>query len=74
MKRVLVLLLGAMLVASLSLVVSCQKREEPAQTGERTSSSSEQAVGTAEKAMKQAADSGEKVMKEAADKAAGYGK
>jgi hypothetical protein len=87
MKKVLVWLMGAMLIASLSLVVSCQKQEEPAQTGETTSSYSEKAMSTTEKAgeqlekateagekaMGEAAESGEKAMKETTEKAAGYG-
>lgn len=77
MKRVLAVLLGAMLIASLSLVVSCQKQEETGQTGEKTSSLSEKAAGYGEKAAEQlekAAGSGEQAVKEATEKAGGYGK
>jgi len=73
MKRVLGVLLSAMLIASLSLVVSCQKKEEPTQTGEQSSSYSEEAAGSAEKAMKEATESGEKAMKDVKEKAGGYG-
>lgn len=76
MKRVLVFLMGAALIASLCLVVSCQKQEETSKSGE-TSSYSEQGMAPAEKAMKETAEKaggyGEKAMKEGAEKAGGYG-
>ena len=70
MKRVLVLLLGAMLIASLSLAVSCKKQEEMGQSGEETMSTVEKAGEHLDKA----AESGEKAMKETTEKAGGYGK
>ena len=78
MKRVLVFLLGAALIASLCLVVSCQKKETASEPGEKTSSYSEQGMAPAEKAVQETAEKaaghGEKAMKEETEKAAGgYG-
>ena len=69
MKKVLVVVLSAMLIASLSLVVSCQKKEEPTQTGEKTMSSVEKAGEQAQKA----AESAGKAVQEETEKAGGYG-
>ena len=68
MKRVLVLFLGAMMLVSLSLVVSCQKQEETEVSGEKAAGYGEQAVEHLEKA----AGYGEQAVKEATEKAAGH--
>lgn len=44
MKRVLVFFLGAVMLVSLSLVVSCQKKEETGVTEEKAAGYGEQAV------------------------------
>ena len=69
MKRVLVLFLGAMMLVSLSLVVSCQKQEETGVSEEKAAGYGEQAVEHLEKA----AGYGEQAVKESAEKAGGYG-
>ena len=77
MKRVLAVLLGAVLIASLSLVVSCQKQEEAGHTGEKTSGYSEKAADITKQAgeqLEKAAGYGEKAVQEATEKAGGYGK
>jgi hypothetical protein len=70
MKKVLVLFLGAMMLVSLSLVVSCQKKEETGVSGEKAGGYGEQAVEHLEKA----GGYGEQAVKEATEKAGGYGR
>ena len=70
MKRVLVFFLGAVMLVSLSLVVSCQKKEETGAEGEKAAGYGEQAVEHLEKA----AGYGEQAVEEATEKAAGYGR
>jgi len=69
MKRVLVFFLGAVMLVSLSLVVSCQKKEETGISEEKPAAGyGEQAVEHLEKA----AGYGEQAVEEATEKAAGH--
>ena len=68
MKRVLVFFLSAVMLVSLSLVVSCQKKEETGVTEEKAAGYGEQAVEHLEKA----AGYGEQAVEEATEKAAGH--
>jgi hypothetical protein len=75
MKRVLVFMLGAVMIVSLSLVVSCQKKEETGVSEEKAAGYGKPAAGYGEQAvehLEKAAGYGEQAVKEAAEKAAGH--
>ncbi len=77
MKRVLVFFLSALMLVSLSLVVSCQKKEETGGAGEKAGGYGQPAGGYGGEAVKhleKAAGYGEQAVKEEAEKAAGYGR
>ena len=63
MKRVLVFFLGVVMLVSLSLVVSCQKKEETGVSGEKAGGYGQPAAGY-----------GVPAGKEAPEKAGGYGR
>ncbi len=63
MKRIMVFFLGAVMLVSLSLVVSCQKKEETGVSGEKAAGYGQPAAGY-----------GEHAVKEEAEKAGGYGR